>query len=402
MPKQVITEIDYSGAGASQAISTAVFVPGLLGTGATVSSGSITLCEKETEFKTKIGTNTADKSWVIAHQLVKLGLPVYYAGFGSAQTLATALGGTDLWTEIQDRGLYDIRFITLGATALGATAPTSSALCIKAIKAAAGRGDAIALIDHPSTLTKIVGNSGETTVPSFFQTVKTGITDAGNLKYAAGFTPWCYCNGIAESEGISTASANYDLPATFIYLGAFAKSLQKNRSWFAAAGSYRGLCAFEFVPKAKFGDAAVNALQSRTAEAIAINPICNVRPFGDIVWGNRTLLPNSATAAGGLVASSFLNIRQLATDIKKTVYNAARKLTFEPNDNLLWSAFCAEVQPILDVMKSGRGIEGGRIIRVATSEKATVKARVRVVPIEAVEDFYIQLEMADSLEVVEG
>ena len=396
MPKQVITEIDYSGAGASQAISTAVFVPGLLGTSAKVSSGSITLCENETEFKTQIGTNTADKSWVIAHQLVKLGLPVYFAGYSSAEALSAALSGTDLWTEIQDRGLYDIRFITLGATE-----PTST-LCVKAIEAAAGRGDAIALVDHPSSLTKIVGNSGETTIPSFFQTVKTGMTDVGNLKYAAGFTPWCYCNGIAESEGISTASTNYDLPATFIYLGAFAKSLQKNRSWLAAAGSYRGLCAFEFTPKAKFGDAAVNALQSRTAEAIAINPICNVRPFGDIVWGNRTLLPNSATVEGGLVASSFLNIRQLATDIKKTVYNAARKLTFEPNDNLLWSAFCAEVQPILDVMKSGRGIEGGRIIRVVTSEKATVKARVRVVPIEAVEDFYIQLEMADSLEVVEG
>ena len=396
MPKQVITEIDYSGAGASQPISTAVFVPGLLGTAAKVSSGSITLCETETEFKSQIGQNTADKSWVIAHQLVKLGLPVYYAGFDSAEALSTALGSDDLWTEIQDRGLYDIRFITLG----GLENPTST-IIVKAINAAAGRGDAIALVDHPSSYTKIVGNSGETnTIPLFFNGVKSAMTDTGNLKYAAGFTPWCYCNGIAEAEGITTA--NYDLPATFIYLGAFAKSLQKNRSWLAAAGSYRGICAFEFEPKVKFGDAAVDALQSRNPEAIGINPICNVRPFGDIVWGNRTLLPNSSTVAGGLVASSFLNIRQLATDIKKTVYNAARKLTFEPNDNLLWSAFCAEVQPILDVMKSGRGINGGRIIRVAASEKATVKARVRVVPIEAVEDFYIQLEMADSLEVVEG
>ena len=50
-------------------------------------------------------------------------------------------------------------------------------------------------------------------------------------------------------------------------------------------------------------------------------------PFGLRIWGNRTLFDNSGK--GNLTASSFLNIRNLCSDIKKTVWTAARTLTFE-------------------------------------------------------------------------
>lgn len=409
MPKIVINEKDFSGNNGAAAISTAVFIPGLIGQSATeqAAEGVITLCESVRSFEAAFGTKPAtitagttessDKSWVMAHTLLQLGLPVYYVGFSTKTSLETAIDGTDLWTEVTDRGLYDIRFITVGGY------PSTSRAGVM-ITAAKTRGDAVAILDTTSDITKLKVESGseEITVPGYFNTIADTLTDKEDLKFAAAFTPWCYCDGLAAQ--LQLEDTDFEMPATFIYLGAFANSLKNNNSWLAAAGAYRGLVPFTFSPKVAFGDAAIDALQSRESSKLGINPICSVRPFGNIVYGNRTLLPNAAPekVAGGLIASSFLNIRHLACELKKVIYNAARKYTFEPNDNLLWNAFCAEIQPVLDRMKSGRGIKGSKIIKVTTSEKATLKAKVRVTPIEANEDFYIDVELADSLEVVEG
>ena len=48
-------------------------------------------------------------------------------------------------------------------------------------------------------------------------------------------------------------------------------------------------------------------------------------------------------------------------------------------------------------MKNSQGIEDYKITKVATSEKATLKATIRVIPIEAVEYFDLTVELADSL-----
>ena len=52
-------------------------------------------------------------------------------------------------------------------------------------------------------------------------------------------------------------------------------------------------------------------------------------------------------------------------------------------------------------MKSGQGIKGYKIVKEVVSGKAILKARVRIIPIEAVEDFDLTVEMTDSIEVSE-
>ena len=47
-------------------------------------------------------------------------------------------------------------------------------------------------------------------------------------------------------------------------------------------------------------------------------------------------------------------------------------------------------------MATGNGINGYKIIRAKTDKKATIKAIIRIYPIEAVEDFDITIELADS------
>jgi hypothetical protein len=49
-------------------------------------------------------------------------------------------------------------------------------------------------------------------------------------------------------------------------------------------------------------------------------------------------------------------------------------------------------------MKADQGIRDYKFVKDATDRKALLKARIRIVPIEAVEDFDIGLYLEDSLE----
>ena len=48
-------------------------------------------------------------------------------------------------------------------------------------------------------------------------------------------------------------------------------------------------------------------------------------------------------------------------------------------------------------MKADQGISGYKISRVATDKKALLVAKIRIVPIEAIEDFDISIYLEDSL-----
>lgn len=99
----------------------------------------------------------------------------------------------------------------------------------------------------------------------------------------------------------------------------------------------------------------------------------------------------------GLRASHFLNIRQLCTTIKKEIYTACRSLTFDPNSDLLWFKFINKMQPVLDNMRADQGIDNYAWVREEVSAKALTKAKLRIVPIEAVEDFDIGITLENSI-----
>lgn len=107
---------------------------------------------------------------------------------------------------------------------------------------------------------------------------------------------------------------------------------------------------------------------------------------------------NGLDGKSNLVATSFLNIRNLISDIKKTSFAACRKLSFEQNTDVLWFNLKGQITPILDKMKNGNGISDYRLVRVATTEKAKVVGKIKIIPIEAVEDFELTVELMDSLE----
>ena len=446
MPKITIKEIDMTNTFVASDLNRIVVVPGLIGVGAdsNYEVGTPTLCRTVGEFQNVFGTTpykfeaipeskepeqqeavpaSYDKGWIVANSLLNLGMQVLYIGYAGGisgesdkvENFETILQ-TRAFSALKDRSIYDFRFLTLGGyntiSKDGTYGTEDKPLNI--VKVAKDRKDCIALVDCKST---------STTYDEVMKDFNT--TGAGKISYAAiskkwedtfvaAFAPWCTFNlsefGLAPISSGEEPNAKevttIDLPGSIVYLFAFAQSIQNYPTWYAAAGSVRGVSPYAYTPRAIYGELAVNTLETRDPGTATINAICNVNPYGYLMWGNRTLCPVGMTNSGketgeDLSASNFLNIRNLIIDIKKTLYQACRSLTFEQNNDTLWTKFTAAITPLLDTMKTSNGISGYKLTKGTPTGKAEMVATLRIVPIEAVEDFTITIEIGDSLEVAE-
>ncbi len=263
-----------------------------------------------------------------------------------------------------------------------------------------GRGDCVALIevDEASYITKD-GTRPEARIAAAVK----GMSDinADNGKYCACTVPSVVYNMTADER----FGNNRKFPGAFHYLACYKNSLGLGfAEWYAAAGYNRGVSSYAIdYTTVKLGEVAVQALEPRnikdqeTQPKFAVNVIANFRG-NYYLWGNRTCHPLQDYAGGGdLIASHFLNIRQLCTTIKKQLYVSCRRFTFDPNSDVLWINFKNSITPMLDRMKADQGVRDYKIEKVYTDKKATLKARIRIVPIEAVEDFLLEVSLEDSL-----
>ena len=401
MPKIKITEIDNTGVVQSGIISNTVYIPGkVVSTGDAEEPKLFTSISQLRDYNytnySSTGTNTplhyddASLSYKLMEHLLTLGMYVLYEGIKEA---SEGVAPTIDWTRLEDKGLYDIRFLTMGEYGVVQAGMLSCA---------EHRGDCVALLDHPTTL-ETQGATQALKVRAYFEGFK-----SGNTSYSAAFTPGFKTQ--LETLGGSSTTPKH-IPASFGYLFAYAKSVQANPDWYAVAGGQRGIIPELSEVEYNYTSADIEVLQGRakTGEVpldddadnvgCAINPIAYVRPFGYIIWGNRTFKENDAVKK--TTATSFLNVRNLVSAVKKSMYNAARKYTFEPNSDMLWVNFKSQIIPLLDQMKNGNGILGYKFVKLATTAKARLKARLIIIPIEAVEDFELEIELNDTISTTE-
>lgn len=299
---------------------------------------------------------------------------------------------------LADKGNFNFKYLTSGGYPVYEYSDNS--IVNNMLDLAKQRGDCVAIIDHTDN-TDRSDNIDHT--DSLYNTVKNDAnTFNENGEYGTMFTPWAEYNrstvDMVDSITMDEACGPTRLPASFAYFMALGDSIKTNANWLAIAGSARGIVP-NLTPDGmttNIPNGAADAMQER--DAITINPITNIKPYGWTIWGNRTLKNNAVN--GNLVATSFLNIRNLISDVKKTVYRVARKLTFEQNNDVLWVNFKGLIAPTLDRMVSGYGISGYKILRDTThekaSEKATLCAKVILYPVYAVEDFYITIVLKDD------
>ena len=260
-----------------------------------------------------------------------------------------------------------------------------------------GRGDCVALIElyDECYVKSEKSKKPETLIIEGIQRVAAAIDAEANGAYCAMTVPSVHYK---MSEGTAK------FPGSFHYLACFMGSLRAGfAEWYAAAGYTRGVSSYTIDhTSVKLGEIAINALEPRyivdqsTQPTFACNVIANFRG-SYYLWGNRTAYKLKEEKAGGdLVAHHFLNIRQLCTTIKKQLYVACRRFTFDPNSDTLWFNFVNAITPTLDLMKADQGIRDYKVLKVFTDKKATLKAKIRIIPIEAVEDFDIEVSLEDS------
>jgi len=439
MASVIIREKDYTESTAYEPTDSIVYVPGMPGEDCEDASALVNnpiLYSNVEDFEKAVGSKPkilegseeeqvlqCDKSYVIAKQLLGLGMKVLYEVVSTVDDLTVAattrdelinrLSDETHWAKLYDRALYNPRFLTSGgyesiwAVENAETGETTyiNAIAQLMLQCASftaaedginhrGRGDCVALIDHAITLTD---------VDDIATLINGALGSAGALgTFGSAFTPWC-SHSLTVSTGYTSpddsVAGTWALPGSFTYLVAYAASVSNNPTWYAAAGVTRGAATTLVKPLVEFGERAAASLQSREDGFIAVNPICKIVPYGYRVYGNRTLRQNGLNNKSNLVATSFLNIRNLVSDIKKTSFAACRRMAFEQNTDVLWSNLKAQIVPLLDRMQTGNGIEGYKILRVPTNEKAKVIGKIRIIPIEAVEDFDITIELVDSLEI---
>lgn len=384
MPRNIILpEIDRTGSISEVTVSNTVFIPIH-----TTSSISPTLCTSEADLKDAFKANlvTDDDSleyspglgYRLARYLIRNGLSVLAQGVTGTTDSAPTID----WTALQDKNLYDIRFLTYGAFKVGVSQDM--------INCAATRGDCVALVNFNETESNFsyaLSDIGELT------------KNIQNGEYAAAFIPAFYTKDVDLLVNDETKTL---IPAAFGYLLAYARSIRTNPEWYAVAGFERGVIPELYEVKHVYSTAEVNALQKRSDDpdddnvGIAVNAIAYIRPAGNIIYGNRTLKNND----GKLTATSFLNVRNMMSVVKKVAYEAANRFIFEQNSDVLWVNYKSYIEPTLDRITHSNGALGYSINRIKTNTRALMKAEIIIQPIEAVEDIELSVVMTDNSTVV--
>jgi hypothetical protein len=330
------------------------------------------------------------------------------------------LADGEWWKCLKDKSTYDFRYILTGLLDHNAEANA----CIMKLAhhdptatGDNGRGDCVALIDIDRSCYSGTGRNTQTAAIPLIAKEASKYAS----KYAAVFAPTV----TYLMTEVSGYEGNRTFPGSFHYLACAAKAAENYNEWYANAGYTRGVCNYTIESTGcKFGEVAVQALEPRHIESVgkekktivdeitgaareedvdinttvAVNLIVKVKNMY-YLWGNRTAHPLGAAGGsdGDLVASHFLNIRQLCSTLKKQVYVACRRFTFDPNSTILWLNFCSAIRPTLEKMKADQGVKDYAILPVKSSKKAVLASKIRLVPIEAVEDFYIDIYLEDSI-----
>ena len=190
--------------------------------------------------------------------------------------------------------------------------------------------------------------------------------------YVTTYYPWV--------KYLDTANNQYVyLPATKDAVRDMAATDNSSYPWYAPAGITRG--DVECVRAKK----ALKLAEEDTLTEAHINPVKTFAVDGVKIWGNRNLLP-------GDYISSQVSVRRLMLRLRQLIVDACQGLIFEPNDPTVRTQFTSIVTPILDNVRSNRGISDYRI-KVDNSTEALdtrdLTAVIYVKPYNALE--YVNL-----------
>lgn len=178
------------------------------------------------------------------------------------------------------------------------------------------------------------------------------------------------------------------LPATKDAVRNFAQTDNTAYPWFAPAGVGRGnvdCVRAHFITK--LGDEDV-LYEGR------INPIKTFAQDGPKIWGQKNLQINESQL-------NRIAVRRLLLRMRKLIAISCIGLIFEPNDPTVKQSFISTVTPILDSIRSNRGISDYRIEvndTVESRERRELPCKIYIKPYNALE--YITIDFVLTAEGV--
>jgi hypothetical protein len=170
-----------------------------------------------------------------------------------------------------------------------------------------------------------------------------------------------------------------NLPATKDVLRNMADVDNKKYPWYAPAGLERGKVEckkMHFFAKLEDED---------TLYDNRINPLKTFSEDGVKVWGNKTMYT-------GDTPMNRVNVVRLMLYMRTLISKAARQMIFDPQDDMLATEFDGMLRPILNQIKSDRGIHDYRLKVSQTPEQIDaheISANILIKPVAALE--YIEI-----------
>lgn len=167
------------------------------------------------------------------------------------------------------------------------------------------------------------------------------LTDLFDSNYTCTYWPWVQVNDTENNTYIW-------LPPTRDVLRNIALTDNISYPWFSVAGIERGN---------------VDCIQARKKLTLAerdtlydgrINPIATFATDGVKIWGNKTLQINDT-------ALNRINVRRLILQARKLISAVSLRLLFDQNDAVVRNKFLSLVNPILENIRSARGLVDFRV-----------------------------------------
>jgi len=226
------------------------------------------------------------------------------------------------------------------------------------------RADSLYIITTPDT------ENGETLAISDVVGFMDGQFDSN---YSCTYWPWVQIND-AENNVLIFVPPTRDVVRNIALTDNIAFP------WFAVAGIQRG--------DVDAVQARVKLTQSDRDDLYEnrINPIATFTSDGIKIWGNKTLQVKDT-------ALNRINVRRLLLQARKLISAVSIRLLFEQNDSVVRNQFLALVNPILDNIRTERGLYDFRVVLSNDPEdidKNQLTGQIFLKPTRALE--FIQVE----------
>ncbi len=191
----------------------------------------------------------------------------------------------------------------------------------------------------------------------------------------------------------SMGSITFTAPAGFAYLIALGACMGKNQYWLPVANSARGSVASLGKPNLTVTKYHLDQNIILDKETIAFNGIVKIRPYGNVIWGDRTLL----NLTNSVKASGYTSLMLMVCDISKEAYNASVRYTYESNNEVTWLSYKSRITALLDQMVTAGVLQSYDVVKMPADTYNKIVCRITIYPNLPVENFdiYINLENAE-------